>query len=86
MSVGCLPRHVYAGYLLPGTAGLALGAAPRAGSQCGPMWQVILNMAGWEGGGVRGVATSCVIYNLSRRNVVSVLERKYVNDTERESL
>lgn len=52
VSAGCLPWHVYAGYLLPGTAGLALGAARRVRSQCGLVWQAILNTAGqeWESG------------------------------------
>lgn len=45
----CLLRHVYAGYLLPGTADLALRAALRTGWQCGLVWLVVLNIAGWEG-------------------------------------
>lgn len=49
MSAACLLWHVYAGYLLPSAIGLALGAAPRASLQCCPVWQVILNMEGWEG-------------------------------------
>lgn len=47
--MSCPLRHVYAGYLLPGPAGLALGDALRTGPQCGPMWLVVHNTAEWEG-------------------------------------
>lgn len=77
MSAGCLPRHVYAGYLLPATAGLALGAALRASSQPGPVWQVICNMARWVREGMADqllhlICRECCagFFNLHRCNIV----------------
>lgn len=61
MSVGCLLWHVYAGYLLLCTAGCALRAALRPGSQCGPVWKSSFIQ---REGRRRGVATSCLIYRL----------------------